>query len=280
MRYTETKSGVYLYDLPNFSMNQIISSGQCFRWRQINDDTYVGIAKNHYLEILQSSEDETTALFKCSLRDFETIWYDYFDLERNYQDIQDMIPNSDEFLASAARFGSGIRILNQDPWECLVTFIISQQNNIPRITKLIGRLCDTFGKLKISNNNEYRCFPTPQEIIEKYHLIGDIGLGYRDKYVLAAAIKVSDELYDLEELRKTDSSTCIHTLKEFYGVGDKIAQCISLFGLGHTDSFPIDVWIQRIINKYYHGEFDIAKYNPYSGIIQQYMYYYERVISR
>lgn len=279
MKYVETKSGVHLYELDNFSMEHIINSGQCFRWSRIATNTYAGVAKGHYLEILQSP-NEATALFKCSLKEFENLWYDYFDFSRDYQSIVKLVTDSDSFLTSAVRFGSGLRILKQDPWECLVTFIISQQNNIPRITGIIERLCNTFGELKEKNGIKYRCFPTPQQIIDKYHLLGTVGLGYRDKYILAAAIKVSDELYDLEDLRRVDSVTCTNRLKEFYGVGDKVANCISLFGLGHTDAFPIDVWIRRIIDEYYNGEFDMTKYSPYSGIIQQYMFYYGRMIKQ
>lgn len=277
MHYANTKSGVVLHDVDSFSMEHIINSGQCFRWKKTATDTYEGVAKGHHLTIIQHP-GEDSALFKCSLAEFKNLWYDYFDFGRDYQSIKNKVPESDAFLTSAVRFGSGLRILNQDAWECLITFIVSQQNNIPRITGIIDRLCNTFGELKEKGGIRYRCFPSPQQIIDKYHLLGNIGLGYRDKYVLAAAIKVSDELYNLEDLREVDSITCTNRLKEFYGVGDKVANCISLFGLGHTDAFPIDVWIRRIIDEYYNGDFDIAQYSPYSGIIQQYMFYYGRMI--
>ena len=275
-----TKSGVLLTDLRNFSMEDIIKSGQCFRWRKIGTNSYEGVAFSRYLRVEQNS-DENTALFRCSQSDFDAFWYKYFDLGQDYQEIIDMIPQSDKFLTSAAKYCSGIRILRQCPWECLISFIISQQNNIPRIMQIIDKMCEIMGdKLYTPDGKIYYTFPSPQQIIDKYHLLPSLGLGYRDKYVIAAAIKVSDQLYDLNHLAHLDNESCIAELKKFYGVGDKVANCISLFGFHHTNAFPIDVWIKRVIDEVYNGEFNPQDYAPYAGIIQQYMFHYYRSIHK
>lgn len=280
MKKTITNSGVLLTGTKNFSMGTIVDSGQCFRWRKLGHMLYEGVAFDKYLQVYCDPE-EGVSLFKCSESEFNSIWYDYFDFDRDYQSIIDMIPASDEFLSDAGRVCSGLRILKQDPWECLISFIISQQNNIPRITKIIENLCRLFGELKYNHEDKpYYTFPTPQQIIDKHHLTSKVGLGYRDKYVLSAAISVSDELSNFYQLGELDNESCINELKKFYGVGDKVANCISLFGFHNTDAFPIDVWIRRIINDVYNGSFDCTEYSPYSGIIQQYMFYYYRLLNK
>lgn len=265
--------------IDNLDLLQIASSGQCFRFYPIlGSYDYVIVHKDHILKITQLVPSQTF-IFYCSRQEFDEIWKNYFDLNTDYQKYLDAVFESeDQFLLSSISCGSGIRILNQDPWETLITFIISQQNNIPRITGIIDRLCrvcgdpigEAYGELMYS-------FPSAEQIMDHYKSLKSIGVGFREKYILDACKKINAG-YDLEQLRNSSAEDAVRELKKFYGVGDKVANCVSLFGLGHKEAFPRDVWINRIIDKYYGGEFDTSRFEGFSGVIQQYMFHYERVI--
>ena len=271
-----TYDTIYTTKFCDIDLNSIMESGQCFRWNKIGDNTYSIVAFNQLLIVDQLPNGMR---LHCSESEFESLWKDYFDLDYDYQKCIESASNYDQFLRSAAKFSFGLRILNQDPWEMLITFIISQQNNIPRIKGIIDRLCRECGDLIATYEGiDYYSFPTELQILDNYLKLKDIGVGFRDKYIIQAC---KDILFgfDLEALRHATPEDTVNKLKSFYGVGDKVANCISLFGLGHKDAFPRDVWINRIIDKYYDGEFDTGRFEGFSGVIQQYMFYYERSIT-
>lgn len=260
-----------------FDLESIRLSGQCFRVNRLNNSKYSVVAGDKLL-IAKQYLDKIELY--CSPAEFYTTWNQYFDLDYDYQACLEAARSSDRFLRSAANYGSGIRILRQDPWEALITFIISQQNNIPRITGIINRLCSRCGDLIGTYDGiSYYSFPTAEQIMDHYLELKDIGVGFRDKYILAACKRINSG-YDFEALKDLSPEATVSELKTFYGVGDKVANCVSLFGLGHKDAFPRDVWINRIIDRYYNGDFDISRFEGFSGIIQQYMFYYERSITR
>ncbi len=252
----------------NFDVRQIASSGQCFRMNPnpSKPDTYTLIAYGKYLELMQKPGSDTIEIFGISERAFVEKWAAYFDLGTDYGSIIQSIDSEDIYLVSAAQKGSGIRILHQDLWETMVSFIISQQNNIPRIKKSIEMLCRSCGERKISENGvEYWTFPTPEELLDEDKL-KSARLGYRERYILLLAKQVVDGEIVLSDLKTKEQ------LLQIYGIGEKVANCIMLFGLHELSCFPVDVWMRRIIQEHYQDNFPIGKYREYAGVIQQYMF--------
>ncbi len=255
-----------------FSPKNTFECGQCFRFNKIEgtQGTYAGIAGCKYIEVRNEGDD--TLLF-CSKEDFETFWRDFFDLDRDYDKI--LLGDDDVFLASAAEFGKGIRILNQEPWEALCSFIISQCNNIPRIKGIIDRFCKLFGEKKPFGH----CFPHPEVIaaLEESDLAG-IRAGYRAAYIINAARAVVFGDIDLENLKRSELSTeeLRKELLNLRGVGVKVADCALLYGFARHDAFPMDVWMKRAISSAYPDGYDPAKHGENAGIVQQYIFYYAR----
>ena len=219
----------------------------------------------------------------CSEDEYREIWHDYFDFGENYRSVRERVSREeDPFLADACEYGKGIRILRQDPWEMLVSFIISQNKNIPAIKKSIELLCETAGK-RCENTEQEReddgqlVFPSPEQILSlSDEALAACRLGYRCRYVKAAASDVAEGKLDLDSLRDAPEEETIKGLMSVCGVGVKVANCISLFGLHHIDAFPIDVWIRRILDNEYPSGYPKERYSPYNGIYQQYMFYYYR----
>lgn len=263
-------------------ISKTFDCGQCFRWNAQSSQQWVGVVNGKVYYIAQTPKDSTEEfiLTSASMKEWETELKPYLDIERDYTTT---IPKDDTFATEASLAGAGIRILNQDPWETLISFIISQRNNIPKIKSTVDKLCKSFGdkleigyKDKIQRDSIYS-FPTPDKIAKlSLEELKPIGLGYRDEYVLLAARQVAEGKLDLERLKGSSISTdeAIYTLMQLKGVGIKVANCVALFGLHRLDTFPIDVWIKRIIDTYYGGNLDPRVYGDKSGLIQQYMFYY------
>jgi N-glycosylase/DNA lyase len=250
----------------DFSIDEIANSGQCFRMFKISSDTWRVIAFDRSLCIHQ--EENFTHVFECSRKEFDEIWFNYFDMQRDYGKIKGNIRASgDPYLIAAINYGYGIRILRQDLWEIIVTFLISQRNNIPRIRKIIAKLCEPYGNH----------FPTPN-ILANYteNDFESLGLGYRSKYLRNITRSALKGDLNFDTLRKMNCQDAIGFLKCFSGIGDKVANCIALFGLHRVEAFPIDVWIRRIIEDEYDGNFDINRFSGYAGIVQQYMFFRQR----
>ena len=268
---------------PYLDMKKIAESGQIFRFN-VYDDEYSLVAGDKLLFI---KEDDDGYILSCSESEFEEFWTDYFDLRLDYSDFEKNIPADDLFLTNAAEYSYGIRILNQDKWEMLISFIISQRKSIPAIKSSIEKLARTYGKKidmqvpdfikNIDKNSEFFAFPTPKALADAS--IDDLNacsLGYRSPYIEASAKAVYRGDIDLEALSKLDDNELLAALMSLRGVGIKVANCVALFGYHRIAAFPIDVWIKRMIDEHYEGEFPLKLYDGYAGVIQQYIFYYGR----
>lgn len=254
----------------NFNAAQTLDCGQAFRWRVDTDGTCFGFAKGKALKI--KSEGNKTVFFDTSEEDFKNIWFDYFDFERDYSEIVNTV-SANKTVKEAIKFASGIRVLRQDPWEALCSFIISQNNNIPRIKGIIDRLCQNFGE----KCGEYYTFPKAEALANLTpEDLSPLRCGFRARYIIDAAKKVSSGEINLEELKNTDTDTARAELMKICGVGAKVADCTLLFGLSHINALPRDVWIKRAIEKLFDGEFP-KECEEYAGIVQQYIFQYARL---
>lgn len=252
-----------------FSVEQTLDCGQAFRWTKNEDGSFEGIALGKFLKIHQ--DDAKITLFDTNKSDFENIWLGYFDLERDYEKIVENT-RSNKTLNAAANYGSGIHILKQDAWEALCSFIISQNNNIPRIKGIIERLCENFGE----KNYFGYLFPSADTVSKLS--IDDLSVlrsGFRAKYILDAAKKVASKETDLEKIALLPTEQAREELMKIYGVGQKVADCTLLYGMGHIDAFPKDVWIKRALEVLFNGNFP-EQTEQYAGILQQYIFFYAR----
>jgi N-glycosylase/DNA lyase len=264
---------------------KVADSGQAFRIRVIDDSHVELVAFGRYLQIADLGDDNFA--FSCSDKEFETVWKPYLDLGRDYKAIVRSIDKNDSYLIDAARFGDGIRILKQDVFETVISYIISQRRSIPSITTSVERISKLCGKKikapKLSKPfakplcDEYYAFPTPEELSSlPFADLENTGVGYRAPYIARAAEGFASGLLDAEALGKLSDEELYKALTAMYGVGTKVANCIMLFAFARTGRFPVDVWIQRIEDKYYGGHFDCTPYPDTAGIMQQFMFYYER----
>lgn len=261
----------------DFDLERIAGSGQCFRWTKTDDASYRIIAGECCLHIRYLGEDQYD--LDCTETAFEDFWRDYFDLREDYRSIRRRVdPERDPFLWQAMEHEKGIRIVRQDPWEMLITFIISQNKNIPAIRRSVELLSESCGrKLIDSCGREYYGFPDPASVAAlSEEELSECKLGYRCKYIHAAAEAVLSGRIDLEQLRDADEPTTISALTELFGVGVKVANCVSLFGLHHMDAFPVDVWMKRILREEYPKGYPFEIYSPYNGLFQQYMFAWYR----
>lgn len=229
-------------ELDHFDLKQICDSGQCFRMKKLEDGHFAVLASDKYAELYQQDKVIT---FDCPEEDFLFFWISYFDLDNDYDTYISAINPRDKYLTVAAQSGSGIRILNQDLWEMLISFLISQQNNIVRIRRCIENICSRYGEEKItSDGTKYHAFPTPIQLAKatEEELL-ECNLGYRAKYVKSAASKVAD--------------------------------CICLFALHELDAFPVDTHIRQALDAHYKRGFPNRRYKGMRGVMQQYIFYYE-----
>ena len=263
-------NNVYITGDEDFSLPQTLDCGQAFRWEETENGIWQGVAFGKYLK-LERVADGTVVLYNTTEEDFKNLWLDYFDLNRNYNEIIAAI-SGNKVLNEAAKFGSGIRVLNQEPWETLCSFIISQNNNIKRIKGIIARLCENFGE----NKGDYYAFPTAEKIASL--TLEDLAVlrsGFRAKYILDAAKKVASGEIDLQNLKDLSVDDARLELMKIKGVGPKVADCALLFSHRHIDAFPKDVWIKRAMQVLFDGELP-KEAQKYAGIVQQYIFFYAR----
>ncbi len=261
----------------NFSIGQICQSGQCFRMSELecSDGEKVGlVAHGRYMEVSQLGN---TIYFDCTQTDYDRIWKKYFDMETDYAKIIGSIDTQDSYLLAAAEFGKGIRILQQDLWEMIISFIISQQNNIKRIRRCIQLLCKNYGEQKVDDNGvEYYDFPTPQSLAHaQIDELYACNLGYRSRYIHETANSICNGSVALECLPQLGYTKAKEELLKLCGVGEKVADCICLFALHMTEAFPKDTHINKVLAAKYPEGFPFERYASYSGILQQYMFYYD-----
>ena len=260
--------------IENFSIAQICDSGECFRMMPICENTYSVIASGRYLEVKQHG---TECIFSCDEAEFEEFWKRYFDLEVEYASYIEKINPKDTYLVNAAAFGSGIRILRQELWEMIVSFLISQQNNIVRIRRCIQNICERYGDKKVNFRGDiYYAFPTPEALaVLEEDALKECNLGYRSKYVVRTAKSIVAGDVDLAAIEKMPYKKAKEELLQLFGVGEKVADCICLFGLHHLQAFPIDTHIRQALEKHYKRGFPRRRYRGYEGVLQQYIFYWE-----
>ncbi len=268
---------MYQTNIADLDLFQIYESGQTFRWRRLDEDAYAVPAFGRLVVIRRREEGFE---FSCDRGEYDSVWMDYLDGREDYSAIKRLIRPSDLYLKDAAGFGGGIRILRQDLWETMVSFVISQNNNIPRIRNSIEALCERFGERRVcreAGNYEYATFPGPDVLAEaKENEYAGLGLGYRDKYICRLAKAVAGGELSLERFAGMEYEKAHRTLMAQYGIGRKVADCICLFGLHHIDTFPIDTHIRRILASHYPDGFPLDVYRGYNGIMQQYLFYFAR----
>ncbi|MGN0308051.1 MAG: DNA-3-methyladenine glycosylase family protein [Lachnospiraceae bacterium] len=263
----------------DFDLKKIADSGQCFRVKAMEDGTYRFITGEQVLYIRKLSKEALSSSeyfeVSCSEEIWKTVWYPYFDLERSYANIRQRIGPRDKYMLSAAENGRGIRILRQDPWEMLITFIISQQKTIPAIKNAVETLSVNYGTSLPLDSEKLYTFPTPQQLSTvTQEMLREYKLGYRAPYIVDAVRQVNSGRLDLHRLSSYSDKKLFEALKQVSGVGEKVANCICLFAYGRTRLAPVDTWIKKVIEQKYKGKNPFPKYRDGAGIMQQYIFYY------
>lgn len=281
MNYIQKENKIILTEFDSFDIEQILECGQCFRFNKINEKEYAIIAREKILYI--SQKNDSVEFYPSTIKEFEDIWIDYFDLNNDYNKIKDILKKDDEVLKKAIEFAPGIRILNQEPWECLISFIISQNNRIPMIRKVIKNISETYGQ-KFEENY---FFPTIEQLSNaKDEELKECKTGFRSKYILDAIEKVANKQVDFNDFSTMTTEKAKETLISIKGVGTKVADCVLLFSLRRKEVFPTDVWIKRVMEHFYFNneetsikkihEYAKQHFGEYAGYAQQYLFYYAR----
>ena len=256
-----------------FDLQKIADSGQCFRVRVFPDGTYRFLTGEQVLYIRSLPGRDYRV--SCSPEIWESVWRPYFDLDRDYQAVDRAIPAGDAFLKEAARYGAGIRILRQDPWETLVTFILSQRKSIPAIRSVVETLCERYGTELRTPRETLRTFPPPDRLRDAEEAdYRACRAGYRAPYLCGAVRQVLSGELDLRGIGGLPDRELIAALEGVRGVGVKVASCVALFAYGRTGCAPVDTWIRKVIRKEYGGRDPFAGYGDAAGIMQQYLFYY------
>ncbi len=260
---------IKLEDISCLDLDLTLDCGQAFRWEKQEDGSWSGVVKGVFLNI--SKTDDTVLLKNTTKENFENIWLDYFDFNKDYVKICDTL-KQDSLLAPTVDEYYGIRILNQDSWEALCSFVISQQNNIKRIKGIISRLCKAYGDEVRSG---FYSFPSAEKLsILTVADFEELGMGYRAKYLEKLSKDVADGKIDLEKIKALTLDEARKELLNIYGVGIKVANCTLLFGFGFYDAFPVDVWMKRVMEYYPDG---LPKcFDGIGGIAQQYLFHWAR----
>ena len=290
MKAVQKGKDVYLEDIVDFNLEQTLECGQCFRFYKIKKDEYIIVAYH----IMQRVEQVGNRIifYDCDIETFNSVWYKYFDLETDYGEIKSFLLEHDDKLKEAIEEKSGVRILKQEFFENLLSFIISQNKQIPHIKKIVNDIAIKYGDLLGEYDGvKYYSFPTPKQVekatIEEFR---ELKTGFRAPYLVDAISKVNSGEITLDILNDLSTLEVEKRLLEIKGVGTKVANCVMLFSLCRTEAFPIDVWVQRIMEKvYYNGEsikkeviqqFASDHFGEYGGYAQQYLFYYARDLKK
>ncbi len=272
---------IKLYNIDHFDLEQTFLCGQAFRWEKDKSGAFYGIAGNSVAKIYH--HDEKNIYIESSNPNL-VFWSNYLNFSCDYNTVEKELSH-DKVLLPCIKAGNGIRILRQDLWETIVSFIISANNNIPRIKKIINKMCELFGEKIEFDGKVFYGFPAPEALagLELADL-APIRAGFRDKYILDAAKKVVSGEINLNEIPKLNNKSAKTELMKIKGVGTKVADCVLLFSLGRHDIFPLDVWTKRIINEVYGidekavPDFVQTHFGKNAGIAQQYLYYYYAIV--
>ena len=281
------KDKVVIKQVKNFNIRQIVECGQCFRWEKVEENDYIGIAYGKVIEVLQDGDSVT--MLNTNEEDFKTIWKGYFDLDKDYEKVKQEL-SKDEIISKSVEYGYGIRILNQEPFEILISFIISARNSIPSISKTIKKISEKWGEPIEYKGNTYYTFPSAKKLdgvtVDE---IRETGASFRSKYIVDTIEKINqskeNKEFDLEYIKSLNADECHIALQKFKGVGAKVADCIMLFSMNKTSAFPVDVWVKRAMIYFYNAEegslnkiriFARDKFGELSGFAQQYLFFYAR----
>ncbi len=271
--YLVTSRGIEIHNVESLNLAETFECGQCFRWNNNSDGSFRGVAFGKELTVRM--ENQTLILENSTEEDFKNLWHDYFDLDLNYDKIKQELCKGDKILSKAAEFAPGIRILKQDPWETLCSFLFSQKNTIPRIKAIISRFCQKFGEKCGSGDFAYS-FPSPQTVANlSVDDLTSTRCGFRAEFAIKAAQMVCDGEINFDEIKNMSNDEARKKLITIKGCGPKIAECTLLYGMHRLDAFPIDVWIGRAMYKLYPGK-GPEIFGKYAGIAQQYIFYYSR----
>ncbi len=281
----EYETGIIVKDVKDFDPVHIFDCGQCFRWIREEDGSYTGVAMGKVINVKRDGKD--IVIDNTNLKDFKNIWFEYFDLGRDYSLLKKEFVKFDENLKKAVDFGWGIRLLQQDGWEMIISFIISSNNRIPMIQRAINNICQRYGKyIGEYRGKKYYSFPDPEELnVATVEELRDCKTGFRDKYIYSTTKDIVENNININDFLEMDSETCHKELMKFKGVGAKVADCIALFGMRKYNSFPVDVWVKRVMQEFYNAkEMSLPKMRKYgmdlfgddAGFAQQYLFYYVR----
>lgn len=269
---TEYNGGVKVSPVRDLDLLQTLDCGQSFRWSEQSDGSFCGVAYGKSVSVRLLGDD--LYIDNATVEDFEKIWQGYFDLSLDYGKIRDEISKIHPVLNDASRYAPGIRILRQEPFEALCTFIISQNNNIKRIKGIVQRLCENFGE-EIGENTF--AFPTAERLaLLSPDDLAPLRAGFRNRYLIDASQKVASGEVDLEMCKTADYEQARRELMKITGVGVKVADCTLLFGMHRIEAFPIDVWMKRAMEKLF-PDMSAEDFGEYAGIAQQYIFHYSRM---
>ena len=281
----EVKSPVEIPSFSTFEPRDIFHCGQAFRWEEITENRYLLVAFQRVIEVEKNKE--RIIFHNTNILDFKNIWYDYFDLNTNYEKIQKRLIRRDPVMEEAVNFGRGIRILKQEPFETLISFIISSNNNIKRIKGSVEALAKSYGEvIGPYGGRVHHAFPTPKALSEAtLDELKGLGLGYRARYVKETAEKVWKSPGILQKIIGEKRRECLSGVQNFPGVGPKVGNCVVFFSMGKREAFPVDVWVKRMMEVLYFQQekpakeieaFAMEKFGKDAGYAQQYLFYYAR----
>lgn len=281
---SETKDGIIIEDIKDFNPVHIFECGQSFRWHRQEDGSYTGVAKGKVANV--SASDHRLLIKGASMKDLDEVWFDYFDLGRDYGKLKAFLIKKDEVMKKAVEFGEGMRIIRQDMWEMLISFIISANNRIPMIMKVVGDISKMYGeKIEFSGKTFYS-FPQPASIsVKSLEELSVCKAGFRCKYIIETARMVQNGDIDIYSVGNLETAQARETLKKFPGVGDKVADCVLLSTGTKYDVFPTDVWVKRVMEElYFKREASLSEIQAFAreyfgeiaGLAQQYLFYYAR----
>ncbi len=286
----EIDNAVIVENVKNFELAHIFDCGQCFRWNRQDNGNYIGVAFGKVIEV--EKKGENVIIYNSNKNEFNEIWKDYFDLERDYSSIKDEL-REDPLLKQSVEFGRGIRILQQQPFELVISFIISANNRIPMIKRAINNISKTWGERIEYKGEVYYTFPSVKQLAKaSMEELESCGVGFRAKYIADTIEKIYKSIteeykqeYDLDWIKAQNDDGCHSALQVFNGIGPKVADCIMLFSMNKYSAFPVDVWVKRAMQHFYLApdvslkkirDFGRNKFGELSGFAQQYLFYYAR----
>ena len=275
---------VIIKNIRDFNPTHTFECGQCFRWIRESDGSYTGVVRDLAVNVTFDGKD--MLIGNCTIDDFINVWYQYFDLERDYSEIKKELSKKDDIMRKAVEFGSGIRILRQDLWEMIISFIISANNRIPMIMKIINNLSEMYGNKIILGDKICYTFPDINKITnENIDNIRICKAGFRCKYIFNASMMVKNKEIDIDKLHNVDTDEARRILRKLPGAGPKVTDCVLLYSGVKYDVFPADIWIKRAVEKlYFHHPASINEIQKFAknyfgdlaGFAQQYLFYYAR----